>query len=93
MSSEVSVVHVDDDPGIVELTEAYLERHSDQLTVTPVTSVSAAIECVSDETDCVISDYEMPEMDGIELLGVIREAYPDLPCILFTENRGESLAL
>jgi DNA-binding NtrC family response regulator len=38
----------------------------------------------SDPPDLVISDIQMPEMDGIEYLQRIREDYPDLPVILMT---------
>ncbi len=38
----------------------------------------------SDPPDLVISDIQMPEMDGIEYLKRIREDDPDLPVILMT---------
>lgn len=92
MPSDVSVVHVDDDPGIVELTGTYLERHSDRFDVTSATSAGEAMECITAETDCVVSDYEMVDMNGVELLGVVREEYPDLPFILFTGKGSEEIA-
>jgi PAS domain S-box-containing protein len=92
MSGEVSVVHVDDDSGIVELAATYLEREDDRITVTSVTSVSAALEQITATTDCVISDYEMPQMDGIELLHTVRAEYPNLPFILFTGKGSEEIA-
>jgi len=36
------------------------------------------------ESDLVISDIRMSGMSGIELLGKIKQARPDLPCILMT---------
>ena len=38
------------------------------------------------EADLVISDIQMPGMDGIELLTQIRESNPDLPVILLTSE-------
>lgn len=92
MPGEVSVVHVDDDPGIVDLAATYLEREDDRFTVTTATTTAAAVEQITETTDCVISDYDMPGMDGIELLNTIRKEYPDLPFILFTGKGSEAIA-
>lgn len=40
--------------------------------------------------DLIMTDYEMPEMDGMELIRRIRERHPRLPIILMT---GSCLAL
>ncbi|RLM59981.1 response regulator, partial [Halorubrum sp. Atlit-26R] len=92
MPSDVSVVHVDDDPGIVELAATYLERQDDRITVTTATTVGDALDHITATTDCVVSDYEMPEMNGIELLSTVRAEYPDLPFILFTGKGSEEIA-
>lgn len=92
MSGEVSVVHVDDDPGIVELAATYLERQDDRISVTTTTSPSAALDQITATTDCVVSDYEMPSMNGIELLNTVRAEYPNLPFILFTGKGSEEIA-
>jgi len=42
--------------------------------------------------DAVVSDYEMPGMDGIEFLGRVRERDPELPFVLFTGRGSEDLA-
>jgi len=34
--------------------------------------------------DLVITDYSMPEMDGIELISIIQARYPGMPVILVT---------
>ena len=92
MSNEVSVVHVDDEPAITELTATYLKRHDDRISVTTATTVTDAFEQISGATDCVISDYDMPSADGIELLNMVREEYPDLPFVLFTGKGSEEIA-
>jgi PAS domain S-box-containing protein len=42
--------------------------------------------------DCLVSDYDMPGTDGIELLETVRAAYPDLPFVLFTGKGSEEIA-
>lgn len=92
MLNDVSVVHVDDDSGVVELAATYLERQDDRITVTTATTVSDALDQITATTDCVVSDYDMPKMDGIELLSTVREKYPELPFILFTGKGSEEVA-
>ncbi len=36
--------------------------------------------------DAIVSDYQMPEMNGIDFLAVIRKKYPYLPFIIFTDK-------
>jgi len=42
--------------------------------------------------DCVVSDYDMPGLDGLEFLERVREASPDLPFVLFTGKGSEEIA-
>jgi len=89
----VQVLHVDDDPEIADVTATFLERINEDFQVLSETSVVGALERLREETiDCVISDYEMPNTDGLEFLEIVRERYPDLPFILFTGKGSEQIA-
>jgi len=84
---------VDDEPGIAELAAEFLERRDDRFVVETTTDAGDAVDRISgDSFDCVVSDYEMPEMDGIDLLAAVREHHPDLPFILFTGKGSEEIA-
>jgi PAS domain S-box-containing protein len=90
---EAHVLHVDDNPQIGQLVQTFLERIEDGFTVTTETSAVAALNRLEREgVDCIISDYQMPNMDGLEFLEVVRERYPDLPFILFTGRGSEEIA-
>lgn len=89
----IRVLHVDDDPQYTELTTTMLEDRGSNLDVTGETSVVEAMKHLEDSSvDCIISDYEMPNTDGLEFLDIVRETYPDLPFILFTGKGSEEIA-
>ncbi|MCA1915128.1 response regulator [Methanospirillum hungatei] len=89
----VHVLHVDDDAHILEVTKAFLER-SGHIRVSSCSSVQEAFEHLTEyPVDVFISDYEMPEMSGIELLQTIRGHGCDIPFILFTGRGRESVAV
>jgi len=89
----IRVLHVDDNPDWGEIVAEFLEREHDAIAVRPETDATEALERLEDEEiDCVLSDYDMPGMDGLELLQAVRERYPDLPYILFTGKGSEEIA-
>lgn len=93
MATEIQVLHIDDEPGFLALTADYLEYTDDRISVESVTSSDEAVGILSArEFDCIISDYDMPGMEGIELLEIVREKYPDVPFILFTGKGSEDIA-
>ena len=95
----VHILHVDDDPGIRDLTETLLARESEdepfEVAVETAGGAGAGLDrldCVDGEVDCVVSDYDMPRTDGLELLEAVRADHPDLPFILFTGKGSEEIA-
>jgi len=90
---QVRVLHVDDDPQLIEMTKTLLERADEDISVVAETSVVAALDHLRDDGfDCIVSDYEMPNTDGLEFLEIVREEHPDLPFILFTGKGSEEIA-
>ena len=90
---KVTVLAVDDDPDILDLTATFLEREREEFDVITETVVEEAVERLESEPiDAIISDYDMPRMNGLEFLDAIRDDHEDIPFILFTGKGSEEIA-
>lgn len=79
-----SVVLVDDEEMVLTSLSSFLTLETDY-DIHTFTSAKEALDFVKTNTvDIVISDYLMPEMDGITFLGHVREMKPEVPRIILT---------
>ena len=95
MSRQTRVLHVDDDAGFASLTASTLEGTGDGFEVVVENAAGDALERLADgagDIDCIVSDYEMPGIDGLEFLQAVRTDHPDLPFVLFTGKGSEEVA-
>jgi PAS domain S-box-containing protein len=89
----VRVLHIDDNEAFVDVASSVLEREGSNISVAPVTSPGDAFDRLEKEQfDCLVSDYDMGQTNGIEFLERVRQEYPDLPFILFTGKGSEEVA-
>ena len=89
----VRVLHADSEPDFADLAAMHLEREREAFDVCTATSATEGLDRLAGEDiDCIVSDYDMPGMDGLDFLEVVREEYPDLPFILFTGRGSEEIA-
>ena len=89
----VNILHVDDDPGLVDLAAEFLTREDESFTVKTETDPTAVPDRLEAErVDCIISDYEMPEIDGLELVERVQSVDASVPFILFTGRGSEAVA-
>ncbi len=89
---EIRVLAVDDNADLVEVVGEFLEREHDAISVRTATSGDEALDKLTAAVDCIVSDYDMPGKNGLELLRAVRDSYPDLPFILFTGKGSEEIA-
>ncbi|MGB8220734.1 MAG: PAS domain S-box protein [Methanoregula sp.] len=88
-----SVLYLDDDPALLDLAKIFLEM-SGNLKIDTVLSVGEALDKTQHRNyDGIISDYEMPAINGIDFLRYIRLHHPDLPFVLFTGKGREEIAI
>ncbi len=89
----ISVLYVDDEPSLLEIGKIFLER-TKTMQVHTEESARHALEVLQKKSyDAVISDYQMPGMDGIGFLKVVRSSFGDIPFILFTGRGREEVAI
>ena len=89
---QIDVLHVDDEASFTELLAAFFEQETD-IEVRSETDPEAALDVLGDaDIDCVVSDYQMPTMDGLEFYRQVRRSHDDLPFVLFTGHGTEELA-
>jgi DNA-binding response OmpR family regulator len=89
----ISVLYVDDEPALLEIGKLYLE-HSGQFRVDTLDSPITALDQMKKRTyDAIISDYQMPGMNGIAFLKEVRSSWPSIPFIIFTGRGREEVVI
>ncbi|WP_439027131.1 response regulator [Haloarchaeobius sp. DT45] len=92
-SEDIRVLLVDDAPDFVSAVADLLEREHDDLDIMTATSAPDAFTVLKNEpVDCIVSDYKMPAIDGLEFLDAVRDEYPEVSFIMFTNKGSENTA-
>jgi DNA-binding NtrC family response regulator len=80
---DFEILFVDDDSKILDLVEEYLTAFDYRVSV--VDNGLKALELIKNQDfDVVFTDFKMPDIDGLELLAVIKEYRPDTEVIIVT---------
>ena len=89
----INLILIDDDEQFLDLNEAMLDSISEQFKIKATTQQEEVIEEVeNDWADAVVSDYDMPGRNGVELLEDVREVDDKLPYMLLTGRGSEEVA-
>jgi CheY-like chemotaxis protein len=84
---------VDDSRVDLRLAMRLLEKRPQTRVVTAADGKTALAEIEQQRPDLVITDLQMPEMDGFELCEAIRERFPYIPTVLMTAHGSEEIAM
>ncbi len=95
LDTNISILMVDDDKGFLDQGSIFLQRMLGQIDVKTSKTVEDALEKLKEnQFDAVISDYQMPQIDGLEFLKILRkEEHRDIPFIMFTGKGREEVAM
>jgi PAS domain S-box-containing protein len=86
----LSLLLVEDDPDVREITADLLQELG--ASVVLAANGVEALERVDSHFDAVLLDFAMPQMNGAELAGHIRQLYAELPLLLVT-GHGDDLVM
>ncbi|MEF8807389.1 response regulator [Natronomonas sp.] len=93
MARPTRLLIVDDDPSLADLMASQLGDLREEFSIRVETDPNDALDAIDEEDiDCVLSDYHMPQMNGLELLRYVRQMNPSIPFILFTARGSEEIA-
>lgn len=85
MSEQIRILLADDHPVVRDGLVAILSTQSDFEVVGEAGNGRYAIQLVQElNPDLILLDLEMPEMDGVETLQILRSENPDVRVIVFT---------
>jgi two-component system nitrogen regulation response regulator GlnG len=85
MANRENIWVIDDDRSIRWVLEKTLEQAGmDVICFENASGVMQKLEV--QQPDAIVTDIRMPGVDGLELLGQINHAYPDLPVIIMTAH-------
>ncbi len=89
----IHVLCVDDEHVYLDSTKQILELQSDFYVETASSVNEAQQKMQTKAFDVIVSDYQMPEKNGLDFLKEIRENGSDIPFILFTGKGREEVAI
>ncbi len=85
MSTTISILLVEDQEMVRAALAALLETENDFAVVGTAPDGRAALEWLADhEADVLVTDIEMPQLDGLQLCAAARRARPDLKVVILT---------
>jgi PAS domain S-box-containing protein len=93
VGGKVRILHIEDDRDFSVLVSSYLERERKDFEVETVNDPRESLKYLKEaDVDCVVCDYDMPELNGLDVLERVRDQDPKLPFILFTGKGSEEIA-
>lgn len=89
----MTILLADDEPNLLELGKVFLERNGDMEVVTALGAEEGMEYLRTTKIDGIISDYQMPGMDGIAFLQKVRIRYPEMPFMMYTGKGQEDVVI
>lgn len=95
MRAPIRALYVDPDPTIGKESGTRADRADGSIEIVSETHAQRALGRLKTERstfDCVISEYDLPDMNGLEFLERVRTERPAQPFILYTDGGSEEIA-
>lgn len=92
LGNKAKILVIDDDPTVLEITEFHLKSDGHEV-VTTTNSLEGARLAETGVFDLVLTDLQMPELDGLDLVKRLQESMPHLPIIMVSGHGSEAKAI
>ena len=92
-NGNIAVLFVEDELALLEVAMVFIEREGIKCVDTSSTAEAALLALESQKYDAIVSDYQMPGMNGIEFLKALRGKGDNTPFILFTGKGREEVVI
>ena len=88
------ILTVDDESAVLFLLREVLEERGHEVLAAPSGVEAAALAALGklEDVELVLTDFAMPELDGLDLLALLKRQYPELPVVVLTARGSERLA-
>ena len=88
---KIRILHIDDDPSLLHFAKTFLENENPHFIVESFLTFDELFKKVNDPFDCIVSDYKMPDFDGLQICKIMKEIQ-NKPFILYTAHGSEEVA-
>ena len=88
-----NILYVDDEPNLLALGKLFLEKSGEFVIDTRESAQEGLATLKLQPFDAIISDYQMPVMDGLQFLKEVRSGHGNIPFILFTGRGREEVVI
>lgn len=88
-----TVLIVDDSAADRALASGLLQQRSGNKVLFATNGIEALSQIEMHVPDLVVTDLQMPDMNGLELVDAIKKQYPLIPVILMTSKGSEKIAV
>jgi PAS domain S-box-containing protein len=90
----IRVLHVDDDLSFLEISKLILIDMNCNFLIDSALSVDeASAKLAANDYDVVVSDYEMPNKNGLDFLRELKKQKKEIPFIIFTGKGREEVTI
>ena len=91
---QIKTLLVDDNQDMLEIAKKFFEKNRPEIDLDVSSSAKQALDLVEEKAyDVIVSDYQMPVMDGLEFLDEVRSRGIDVPFIFLTGQGEEDVAM
>ncbi len=93
MPEPIKVLLLEDNPDDADLLLRELRKEGFAFEAERVDNEADYLRALGRTPDVILSDFEMPQFDGLKALGLLKERAPDIPFILVSGTIGEEIAV